>query len=115
MIQALQPHRPQVVQNPRPISNPLSATQRRHTGNITPPPTSHDHKPKSQIEAMPPALTLRTAFQPFDPAKCHPVFFTPALRKPPFPMIGFNNGLVNPVAFGYIAENYVKREGFAKL
>jgi hypothetical protein len=64
---------------------------------------------------MPPTLFQRNPFLPFDPAKCHPVFFTPTLRKPPFPMFGPGTAFSNPVAMGYVTENGVKREGGAKL
>jgi hypothetical protein len=51
----------------------------------------------------------------FDPAKCHPVFFTPTLRKPPFSTFGPGIIMANPVAFGYVVETGLKKEGNAKL
>jgi hypothetical protein len=41
----------------------------------------------------------------YDPAKCHPVFFTQSLRRPPFPFADSGgSGGNNPVAFGYVTE-----------
>ena len=75
----------------------------------------------SQIEAMPPIFYHPAgppSLMPFDPARCHPVFFGTTLRKPPFPLFNpasATGGLANPVAFGYVTENGVKKEGGAKL
>lgn len=87
------------------------------------------HPPRSQIEAMPPFA--QTLLQPsaspqllhssfhspamlhqflqsrpvYDPATCHPVFFTQSLRRPPFSFVDSGgSGAQNPVAFGYVAE-----------
>jgi hypothetical protein len=46
----------------------------------------------------------------YDPAKCHPVFFTQSLRKPPFSFSDGGGGMVNPVAFGYVAEAFGVRK-----
>jgi hypothetical protein len=46
----------------------------------------------------------------YDSATRHPVFFTDALRKPPFPIPQMASQGWNPVASGYIMEQR-KREG----
>jgi hypothetical protein len=55
-------------------------------------------QPPAQFLSYPPRIPL------YDPAKCHPVFFTQSLRKPPFPFADGGGGMANPVAFGYVAE-----------
>lgn len=73
------------------------------------------------MEAMPPfghpshqpIMTIPVA-PTYNAATCHPVFFSQALRKPPFPLpvvVGAAQG-VNPVAFGYVAEG-ARRVGSA--
>jgi hypothetical protein len=47
--------------------------------------------------------------QAFSSASLHPVFFTTALRKPPFSLPVLNPAIYNPVALGYLAESAVKR------
>lgn len=64
---------------------------------------------------MPPLVFQRNPFLPFDPAMCHPVFFTHTLRKLSLPMFGPGTAFSNPVATGYVNESGVKREGGAKL
>lgn len=116
----LQPHVPH-------NQNPLYQQQIRSQSNQ--PIYQAPNPPRSQIEAMPPfANTLlhpsanpqlsHPSFQnpaalqhflqtrpAYDPAKCHPVFFTQSLRRPPFVFTDSGgSGANNPVAFGYVAE-----------
>jgi hypothetical protein len=127
MIQSGQVHRPQVSPSHHLHGND-STREEQVRAQQHPPPTplfqqqirisSSQATPRSQIEAMPPMLLQQppfVAYPAFDPAKCHPVFFTPALRKPPFPLFGPGHSMVNPVAFGYVAENGARKEGAAKL
>lgn len=56
----------------------------------------------------------------YDPATRHPVFFTAALRRPPFPLPEGACRGVSPVAWGYVWEEAAraggaKREGVVKL
>ncbi|EKG20975.1 hypothetical protein MPH_01700 [Macrophomina phaseolina MS6] len=91
-----------------------------------PPPQS---QPRSQIEAMPPYVASSHSIAPpqsfappsgpllqprlsstplsqhYDISVRHPVFFSPALRKPPFPLPHAASEGVNPVAHGYVVEN----------
>ncbi|KAF2429018.1 hypothetical protein EJ08DRAFT_698811 [Tothia fuscella] len=115
MFSSLQPHRP-TIQPPNPHPTHQQSRQFHPTQPLQPPNLqlqSLQRPPKSQIEAMPPSFSPpATHFTPpqstirpqWDPATCHPVFFTQSLRKPPFPFTDSGGGMVNPVAFGYVAE-----------
>jgi len=53
-----------------------------------------------------PAQTPATLFTPlYDSALRHPVFFTPHLKKPPFPLPQEASQGWSPVANGYVLEN----------
>ncbi|QDS73087.1 hypothetical protein FKW77_000204 [Venturia effusa] len=127
MYSSLQPHRPQLQSHTPHNQNPLQQ-QTRSSSNQ--PVYQAPHPPPSQIEAMPPFATtfLHPSATPqlsqpsfhnnpatlqqflqsrpvYDPAKCHPVFFTQSLRRPPFAFADSGgSGANNPVAYGYVAE-----------
>ncbi|RDI80516.1 hypothetical protein Vi05172_g9426 [Venturia inaequalis] len=126
MYSSLQPHRPQLQPHPPHNQNPVHQQTRSQSAQ---PIYQAPHPPRSQIEAMPPfAITLLhpsanpqlshpsfhnpATLQQFlqsrpvyDPAKCHPVFFTQSLRRLPFSFADSGgSGANNPVAFGYVAE-----------
>lgn len=73
------------------------------------------------MEAMPPHQTPRHHAaltpnpQPFNPAMVHPVFFSEAWRKAPFPVPG--TGAFSPVATGYFFGGCVssRKEPLTKL
>ncbi|KAF2129551.1 hypothetical protein P153DRAFT_366941 [Dothidotthia symphoricarpi CBS 119687] len=115
MLPSLQPSRPKLQQQ---STNSTYTYQQRRAGheasqgqqapNIQAPHSNR--KPQSQIEAMPPSgsIPARASFFPppaiYDSAKCHPVFFTTNLRKPPFAIPQIATQGWNPVASGYIME-----------
>ncbi|TID25602.1 hypothetical protein E6O75_ATG03465 [Venturia nashicola] len=126
MYSSLQPHRPQLQPKAPNNQNPLHQQTRSHS---THPINQAPHPPRSQIEAMPPfaqtllhpsaiprlshpsfhnSATLQQFLQStpvYDPAKCHPVFFTQSLRRPPFSFAdSAGSGANHPVAFGYVTE-----------
>ncbi|EOD51945.1 hypothetical protein UCRNP2_1260 [Neofusicoccum parvum UCRNP2] len=125
---------PLPLQHTRQTSNAPAAlpTTSSPTAHRPPhPPALAAPAPRSQIEAMPPSpLALApapppSAFAPppghgpvlqprlsgtplsqhYDSSVRHPVFFSPALRKPPFPLPDAASGGVNPVAHGYVVES----------
>ncbi|KAF1347132.1 hypothetical protein BDV97DRAFT_233657 [Delphinella strobiligena] len=112
MFPALQPHRPKYP--PSQSSNKApSFQQTRNISQQAPQNTSETSysdmtKPRNQIEAMPP---VTAPFMPNNPqihkynsATRHPVFFTPNVRKPPFPLPYFTAAACHPVAAGYVFE-----------
>ncbi|KAH7050074.1 hypothetical protein B0J12DRAFT_573707 [Macrophomina phaseolina] len=118
MLPTLQPSRPKHPPATRSPLLPLQHSRRassQGSGDPTststsaqavynPPPQS---QPRSQIEAMPPypRLSSTPLSQHYDISVRHPVFFSPALRKPPFPLPHAASEGVNPVAHGYVVEN----------
>lgn len=112
--------------SPSPVSiyPPLKQTRTSQSTSIAAcPPSSqyltrplNSHKPRSQMEALPPAFASKPP-QIYDPATRHPVFFTSALRRPPFPLPDGACAVVNPVAWGYVWEEAARtaREGLVKL
>ncbi|KAF2772896.1 hypothetical protein EJ03DRAFT_173003 [Teratosphaeria nubilosa] len=99
MLPASQPHRPKLQGHQQP--SPLYQQQTRTLHSASSPQLS---RPTSQIEAMPPFTTpIERTNHPlpmYNPALVHPVFFTDAWRKPPFPM-PLSAG-ISPVAAGYV-------------
>ena len=71
-------------------------------------PLQRLQKPGSQIEAMPPSaspvIPLHPIILSYNSATRHPVFFTPDLRKAPFPLPIFPAAGFHPVATGYVLE-----------
>ncbi|OCK78865.1 hypothetical protein K432DRAFT_383562 [Lepidopterella palustris CBS 459.81] len=87
-----------------------------NASQATIPQSPYSHKPKNQIEAMPPfdpappaaffaSRANNLTVHSYDSAIRHPVFFTEQLRKPPFPLPEMASLGVNPAAHGYILEN----------
>ncbi|KAL1587392.1 hypothetical protein WHR41_03913 [Cladosporium halotolerans] len=105
MISSLQPSRPKVA-TPQ-SQNPLHQQQTR------PSSTESSAAPRNQLEAMPPhqipldSRTPGSTAQPFNPAMIHPVFFSGAWRKAPFPLPG-------PAGFSPVATGYVFGAGTAR-
>lgn len=79
------------------------------------------NQPRNQMEAMPPNQSpgLHTSPQstatPFNPAIVHPVFFSQAWRKAPYPLPGTTG--FSPVATGYVfgAPTATRKEPLTKL
>ncbi|KEQ85346.1 hypothetical protein M438DRAFT_316815 [Aureobasidium pullulans EXF-150] len=64
---------------------------------------SHDvSKPQSQIEAMPPQMSPASQPQSYNPATCHPVFFSTSYHKPPFSLPLVPSSGFHPSATGYV-------------
>ncbi|KAF2485850.1 hypothetical protein BDY17DRAFT_322659 [Neohortaea acidophila] len=108
MFPSLQPSRPRA---PAPQSlNPLCQEQIRYT-------QSTQQQPINQIQAMPPHKTLpATADLPpvYNAAIMHPVFFSDAWRRPPFPMPA--NHSFSPAATGYVfGERRARTQSMTKL
>ena len=80
--------------------NPMHQQQTRTVSTSSP---SKNLAPRNQMEAMPPSqipINQTVPHQAFNPATVHPVFFSEAWRKAPFPMPG--TGGFSPVATGYV-------------
>jgi hypothetical protein len=88
------------VSNPQ-TPNPMHQQQTRTASTSSPPKIL---APRNQMEAMPPSqipgINQSLPHQPFNPATVHPVFFSEAWRKAPFPMPGTAG--FSPVATGYV-------------
>jgi hypothetical protein len=87
------------VSNPQ-SQNPMHQQQTRTASTSSPPKIL---APRNQMEAMPPSqipINQSIPHQPFNPATVHPVFFSEAWRKAPFPMPGTSG--FSPVATGYV-------------
>lgn len=101
----------------------ITSTASLTANQLSPSPSPSQSQARSQIEAMPPTMAPPSAFAPppgpilqprlsntplsqhYDSSIRHPVFFSPTLRKPPFPLPYAASGGVNPVAQGYVVEN----------
>ncbi|KEQ68783.1 hypothetical protein M436DRAFT_11136, partial [Aureobasidium namibiae CBS 147.97] len=60
-------------------------------------------KPASQIEAMPPNMSSGQSQPPsYNPATCHPVFFSASFHKPPFSIPLVPSSGFHPSATGYV-------------
>jgi hypothetical protein len=87
------------VSNPQ-TPNPMHQQQTRTASTSSPPKIL---APRNQMEAMPPSqipINQSIPHQTFNPATVHPVFFSEAWRKAPFPMPGTSG--FSPVATGYV-------------
>ncbi|GAB7335678.1 hypothetical protein MBLNU13_g07989t1 [Cladosporium sp. NU13] len=95
MFSSLQPSRPKIA-GPN-SQRPINQQQTRPL---------HTSQPRSQMEAMPPHRSPELdsssshAATPFNPAVVHPVFFSQAWRKAPYPLPGTTG--FSPVATGYV-------------
>ncbi|KAF2204394.1 hypothetical protein GQ43DRAFT_429006 [Delitschia confertaspora ATCC 74209] len=126
MFPLLQPSRPKHPQQSPQINHVHQQTREVHqtlqyqapsTDVSTPSSTSQSTilppKLHSRLEVMPPfAAPPQNSMFPlagspafYNSAVRHPVFFTPKLKKPPFPIPHSPSQGFNPVASGYIMEN----------
>ncbi|KAG9519474.1 hypothetical protein KCV07_g4840, partial [Aureobasidium melanogenum] len=93
MFPALQPSRPKY---------PSSQTPQRPDFQQTRSVSHAMSKPMSQIEAMPPNMSNPPQASPYNPATCHPVFFSASFHKPPFSIPLVPSSGFHPSATGYI-------------
>ncbi|CAI6273243.1 unnamed protein product [Periconia digitata] len=123
MISSLQPNRPKVspqhphTQHPTPQyqQQTRATSTSSHTSQQPHPQQSHHQPhPYNQVSAMPPNPAPMNShnIQLYNAATRHPVFFTPTLFKPPFPLPHVAAGQTmwgrsSPVASGYVLERGV--------